>query len=148
MLIRKSIFISLAVLITSLITGCGPVNIVPVAGPGSTPPLPNTEWRLTGIDGEDPLEGAEVTLSFDETTAGGSSGCNSYGGDYIAGADGSLSFGEIVQTLILCTEPEGVMKLEEKYINTLRLADSYRVDNDRLEIMNQSGTTILEYARQ
>jgi heat shock protein HslJ len=149
MLTRKGMLIPLFMMVMLLaVAGCGPINIVPDTGPEETPSLAGTAWVLTRINNRGPVEGAEVTLSFDETTAGGNSGCNSYGGDYTAGTDGSLTIGEIVQTLMLCTEPEGVMELEEEYINTLRLASLYRVANDRLEIMDQAGSIILEYERQ
>lgn len=149
MLKRKGFLMTLAFTVVLLAaTGCGPINIVPDTGPEDTPALSGTEWALARINNQEPLPGAEVTLSFEETTAGGISGCNSYGGDYTAGTDGSLSFGEIVQTLILCMEPEGVMELEEEYINTLRLADSYQVVDGRLQITDQAGNTILEYERQ
>jgi heat shock protein HslJ len=148
MLKRKAVLIPLFIVVMLLATGCESINIVPDTGPEDTASLSGTEWSLTSINNREPLEGAEVTLSFDETTAGGISGCNSYGGDYSADADGSLTVGEIVQTLMLCTEPEGVMELEEEYINTLRMANAYQVVNDRLEIMDQAGNTILEYERQ
>ena len=153
MLKRKDILVPLAAVIILLVmAGCGPINIVPDSGPETTPEevpsLLGTEWVLALINNREPVQGAEVTLSFEENTAGGISGCNSYGGDYTTEAGGSISFSEMVQTLMLCTEPEGVMELEEEYIETLRLAQSYRLVNDRLEIQDQAGNSILEYERQ
>jgi heat shock protein HslJ len=148
MLKRKNVFIPLALVFILSIAGCGPISFVPDTGPQATPPLSGTEWILSRINNQEPVQGAEVTLSFDEANAGGVSGCNSYGGDYTAGTDGSLAFGEIVQTLILCMEPEGVMELEEEYIGSLRQAGSYQIIDDRLEIMNQAGNTILEFERR
>lgn len=145
---RKTILIPLAFALMIVLSGCGPINIVPDTGPDQTPGLSGTEWVLSRINNQDPISEAEVTLSFEDTTAGGNSGCNSYGGDYTTGSDGSLSFGEIVQTLILCMEPEGVMELEEEYINTLRMAASYRVVDDRLEILDGTGSAILEFDRR
>jgi heat shock protein HslJ len=153
MLKRNNIFVPLAIVVLLLLTaGCGPINIVPDTGPEATPEeapsLTGTEWVLVLINNREPVQGAEVTLSFDETTAGGTAACNSYGGDYTTGPGGSISFGEIVQTLMLCTEPDGIMELEEEYIDTLNLAESYRVINDRLEIQDQAGSVILEFERQ
>lgn len=149
MLKRKGILMSLASIIMLLAAaGCGPINIVPGTGQDAPPSLSGTEWVLVRINNREPVTGAEVTLSFEETTAGGVAGCNSYGGDYTSGTDGSLSFGEIVQTLMLCTEPEGVMELEEEYVNSLRLVASYQVTNDRLQLMDQAGNIIFEYERQ
>ena len=150
---RKNVFLPLAIIVLLLAAaGCGPINIVPDTGPEATPEeapsLTGTEWVLRLINNREPLQGAEVTLSFDETTAGGTAACNSYGGDYTTGPGGTITFGEIVQTLMLCTEPDGIMELEEDYINTLNLAESYRVINDRLEILDQAGSVILEFERQ
>jgi heat shock protein HslJ len=153
MLKRINIFVPLAIVVLLLVTaGCGPINIVPDTGPEATPEeapsLTATEWVLVLINSREPVQGAEVSLSFDETTAGGTAACNSYGGDYTTGPGGTISFGEIVQTLMLCTEPDGIMELEEEYIDTLNLAESYRVINDRLEIQDQAGSVILEFERQ
>ena len=150
---RKKRFLPLAIIVLLLAAaGCGPINIVPDTGPEATPEeapsLTGTEWVLGLINNREPLQGAEVTLSFDETTAGGTAACNSYGGDYTTGPGGTITFGEIVQTLMLCTEPDGIMELEEDYINTLNLAESYRVINDRLEILDQAGSVILEFEYQ
>jgi heat shock protein HslJ len=132
--------------------GCGPINMVPDTGPEATPQetpsLTGTEWVLVLINNREPLQGAEVTLSFDETTAGGTAACNSYGGDYTTGPGGTITFGEIVQTLMLCTEPEGIMDLEEEYINMLNQAEAYRVIHDRMELQDQAGKVILEFERQ
>jgi heat shock protein HslJ len=153
MLKRNNILLPLAIVVLLLLTaGCGPINIVPDTGPEATPEeapsLTGTEWVLVLINNREPVQGAEVTLSFDETTAGGTAACNSYGGDYTTSPGGTISFGEIVQTLMLCTEPDGIMELEEEYIDTLNLAESYRVINDRLEIQDQAGSVILEFERQ
>jgi heat shock protein HslJ len=153
MLKRKNIFVPIAIFTLLLAAAaCGPINIVPDTGPEATPEetpsLTGTEWVLVLINNREPLQGAEVTLSFDETTAGGIAACNSYGGDYTTGPGGTISFGEIVQTLMLCTEPDGIMDLEEEYIDALNLAQSYRVINDRMEIQDQAGSVILLFERQ
>jgi heat shock protein HslJ len=150
---RKNVLVPLAIVVLLLVAaGCGPINIVPDTGPEATPEeapsLTGTEWILVLINNREPLQGAEVTLSFDETTAGGTAACNSYGGDYTTGPGGTISFGEIVQTLMLCTEPDGIMDLEEEYINTLNLAESYQVISDRMEVKDQAGYVILEFERQ
>ena len=45
------------------------------------PSLVGTEWLLTSLDGEELLYKTEITLEIDEEEAGGSSGCNFYGGE-------------------------------------------------------------------
>lgn len=152
MLKRNRILVPIAAFVMLLVfSACGPISIVPNTGTKTTPEetlsLSGTEWVLALINNREIVQGAEVTLSFDDSTASGISGCNSYGGGYTTDPGGTIAFDEMVQTLMLCTEPTGVMELEEDYIDTLRLAQSYRVVNDRLEIQDQAGNTILEYER-
>ena len=116
--------------------------------PGDQEPLSGTQWVLVRLNDREPVPGTEVTLSFEETTAGGSTGCNSFGGDYETGPGGSLSFSELTQTLIACEEPEGVMDQESEYLDLLRLAATYRISGDQLEIQNAAGETVLVFDRQ
>ncbi len=52
------------------------------------------------------LPGTEVTLSFHgDTDVRGVGGCNSYGGTYTSALDGTLEFGELIQTEMYCVEP-------------------------------------------
>ena len=46
--------------------------------------------------------GAQVTLTFEDGQASGSAACNSYGGAYEAGDDGSLSFDAFAVTQMAC----------------------------------------------
>ena len=70
--------------------------------------LASTQWRLTsfGLPGAEApvVEGDEVTLEFGpDGRAGGSSGCNSYGGDYRVQND-RVTFGQIVSTKRACAD--------------------------------------------
>ena len=49
--------------------------------------------------------GAQVTLTFEDGQAHGSAACNSYGGAYQAGDDGSLSFDAFAVTQMACDPP-------------------------------------------
>jgi heat shock protein HslJ len=142
MLKIKSVFIPIAVMTLLLaMSGCS-------QGGEQAPPLAGTEWKLVELNGREPLQGTEVTLIFDEKRGGGNSSCNSYGGEYQSGPDGKLEFGEIEQTLMFCMEPEGVMDQETEYSNLLLQAANYRITNERLEIQDGGGNTILKYERQ
>ena len=101
-----------------------PTQETPASPPGDDN-LANTEWTLESfgsMGAETPvLEGTTVTLIFESGgQAGGSGGCNSYGTDYQV-QDNTLIFGEIVSTLMACTE-EGITEQEQRYLTALRSA--------------------------
>jgi len=115
--------------------------------------LVGTQWVLVSLDGESLTEGAEITLNFEKELLGGFMGCNGYGGGpdsgkYIATDDGTLTIQQMAVTVQLCSTPEGIMEQEAAYIEALRSATSYRVVDDRLEIDNAAGETILVFARK
>ncbi|NLX42856.1 MAG: META domain-containing protein, partial [Chloroflexi bacterium] len=110
--------------------------------------LVDTEWVLTAIYGQPPLEGTRITLNLGAEHYGGLAGCNSYGGTYVAASHGALTLGEIAVTAMLCTEPEGVMEQEGAYTQALGQAAGYRVSGDTLEILDAAGEVVLAYSRQ
>jgi heat shock protein HslJ len=143
-------WLALAILLAA-VAGCQRDDLPgtgPEVIPEDPPDLAGTAWSLRLLNDNEPVEGTQVTLIFEATTAGGDTGCNSYGGDYTTGPGGSLEFGELTQTLILCEEPEGVMEQESAYIETLRQAATYQVVADMLEIQNQAGETTLVFEQQ
>ena len=70
--------------------------------------------------------GAVVTLVFEDGQASGRAACNSYGGAYDAGDDGSLSFEGFAVTQMAC-EPE-LMTLESAYLEALGTVTGFAVD--------------------
>lgn len=93
--------------------------------------------------------GTEVTAAFGppDGKVAGSAGCNGYGGDYQL--DGtSLSVSSLVQTLKLCTEPEGIMEQEARFIDLLGSAAECRIENDRLVITDAAGATTLIFVEE
>lgn len=109
--------------------------------------LPEGEWALTSLNGSPPLEGSTVTIQFDENQVSGSAGCNSYGGQFNAGQDGSLTFENVFNTEMACMEPEGVMEQETTYLQTLTQTASFTIADGQLELMNQAGETILVFSQ-
>ena len=112
------------------------------------PALAGTQWILSSMNGNPPLEGSTVTLTFEQENFGGRSGCNTYGGDYSAAQDGKLTLGSAVMTEMACMEPAGVMEQETTFVNTLTQAASYQIDGDQLEVKNADGDTILVFTKQ
>ena len=90
-------------------------------------------WQLASgsVDGQAiPLiAGSPVTLNITGTELGGTSACNSYGGQFAL--DGSsMSIGDLVTTLMMCT-PE-VMDVEIPYTAALPEIDMVAIDGDHL----------------
>jgi heat shock protein HslJ len=121
--IMKNKTFVLAIVLGLLLAACAP---------GATGnELAGTNWQLVSIDGNTQvgaaIGGQDVNLVFDTNGgAGGSSGCNSYGGNYSAGANGSISFSDIVSTLMACTEG-GIMEIEAAFFEALNAADHYAI---------------------
>jgi heat shock protein HslJ len=144
-------------LLAALLAACG-TKATPtppdtaVSGGGTH--LAGTEWMLTSLKGESLIEGTEINLYFEEAFLGGSMTCNGYGGGpdsgkYIVTGDGALTLGEhFAVTVQLCSEPKGIMEQEAAYIETLLSAETYHVVENRLEMSNAAGDTILVFVRK
>jgi len=116
--------------------------------------LAGTSWELASLNGKDLIEGTAITLEFTEIYLGGQMGCNGYGGSpdrgkYFSKSNDTFQLGDpFAVTVQLCTDPEGIMEQEVKYIETLMSAVHYHILDNRLEIANDSGETILTYQRK
>ncbi len=127
------------VALVTMLTACGT--------PDEAVDLEGSEWVLSSVNGETPLQGTQITLAFEDGVAGGFGGCNAYGGQYTRdGAD--LSIDEIASTAQACLEPEGVMEQEAAYMDTLSRVASYQVADGRLELLDDAGEVRLVYTRQ
>ena len=110
------------------------------------PALVGTEWLLTSLDGDELLPKTEITLEIDKEGAGGSSGCNLYGGEVDKMADGSFVWPGAGMTDIGCSG--GVARQETRYQNLLDEVEAYRIEGDRLEMMNGDGQTRLVFEQE
>lgn len=122
------------------------------SGEAPSPSLPGTKWMLTALRGIAPIEGAEITLRFEDEFLTGTMGCNGYGGGHDSGNyvadDGRLEVPRpLAVTVQLCSEPEGIMEQEDAYLDALLSAVSYHVEDDRLEIADADGNTVLVFDR-
>jgi heat shock protein HslJ len=115
------------------------ISLLAVLAACSSTGTPSEELDITGnwqlvsgtVDGQAiPLiDGSPVTLNVTGTEIGGTSACNSYGGQFIL--DGSsISIGDLVTTLMMCT-PD-VMAVETPYTTALPEVDAVAIDGDRL----------------
>ena len=90
----------------------------------------------------------EITAEFvsNEQTVKGSAGCNSYFGGYeLRGSQLSIP-GPIGATEMYCAEPEGVMDQEQEYLALLRLAESWEIDGNELQV--KCGSQILIFGSE
>ena len=112
---------------------------------GQAASLTTKKWMLSGINGNAVnLTKNAPFLNFDANkgTAGGHSGCNSFGGDYeVTGS--SIKFGDMIQTMMACGF-EGRMEVERGFLEGLRNADRYEIRGDRL-IFYQGDREILVF---
>jgi heat shock protein HslJ len=163
--LRGKVVLFWAVILTLILAACAPSGAPPGAGNGPTPTGPaatptgragvenslaNTAWVLVsyGAPGaETPVvAGSTVTLEFDAgDQAGGSAGCNSYGGHYQVDGD-AISFSEMVQTLMAC-EDEQVMEQEAQYLAALETASQFELSGDSLAITYDGGQGVLNFVR-
>jgi len=127
------------VALATVLAACG--------GRDEVPDLEDSEWVLSSLNGGTLLQDTQITLAFKDGLAGGFGGCNAYGGSYTREGD-ALSINEIASTAQACLEPEGVMQQESAYLDALWNVVSYRVADERLELLNESGAVRLVYQRQ
>jgi len=112
------------------------------------PALQGTGWVLDRLRGQPLLPATYIQLSLDRDGFGGFAGCNHYGGEYEAAAQGLLDFAEFAITAMDCPTPEGVVDQEQAYVEALRGARAYRLEGDQLLIQDGNGETILVYRQQ
>ena len=113
-------------------------------------PLVGTDWVLdsysTGRDAiSSVITGTTITAKFtDDSKITGSAGCNHYGGEYLL--DGAnLSVSSLFSTLMYCGEPGGVMEQEARYLGLFDSVAGYRIDGDRLDLLDEVGKVLLSY---
>ncbi len=108
-----------------LLAGCGKAD--PRTDPSR---LEGVEWVLdaasTGSLVDKVPDQSRVDLQFQDGEIRGKAACNSYGGSYEAD-DGSISFGEMMQTAMGCEED--VLALESAYLDALGASTGYQVSD-------------------
>jgi len=103
----------------------------------SSQSLAGTSWELATMDGQFPLTGSSITLSFEDGQMGGSAGCNSYGGSYEVDGD-SIKPGELMSTMMYC-QAEGVMDQEMAYLTFLSKVRTYAIIDRMLYLSQPDG---------
>ncbi len=111
--------------------------------------LTGTEWILESIANESGLEpvqsGVTVTLIFDVNTLGGNGGCNGYGADYTTeGNNISINQENFISTLMYCDYSSPT---EAAYKAALKDVTSYKLSEDKLELLDNEGRTLLVFKK-
>lgn len=143
-------------------------SATPLRTPGAAPtatanvtpasdPLNGTRWALLFLRGKPLLESTRITLAFSGGFVSGSAGCNKYDrlvigddvarGKYKATEEGSLTIPALAITALACPTPDGVMDQEDAYLEALRGVVAYRLVENRLELQDAAGETILVFTR-
>ena len=103
--------------------------------------ISDTEWTLSttvefgrGTLRDTPvMEGAEVTISFDEDGISGTSGCNSYAGPArVDNGSITIDVQSLVHTERVCVGEDGLMEQEDRYLGLLPRVTRYGVFGDEL----------------
>jgi heat shock protein HslJ len=110
--------------------------------------LDSTRWKLQNLENQQVLPGTTITLEFKDGQMKGSAGCNSYGAEYSIQVRNGITFGSIARNLEACIEPEGVMEQEEQYLRALWTITSYRLEEDRLTLLDEHDKALLQYERR
>ena len=136
---KQIALLTLAVAVLLSMGACGGL------GPPAGDPLEGTFWVLRTYGGAGLIPGTEITLTFEEGQVRGSSGCNTYGGSYEVDGD-KITMSDLYMTEMACLDPEGVMDQELEYLELLRDAQAFQVDEGEL-VIEAATDEVLAFAR-
>ena len=108
--------------------------------------LNGTSWTLSYMDGR-PLESEQkITIHFDNDRIHGSDGCNRYSAP-VTVKRGKFSIrGNITTTMMAC--PEFTMQQADAFTSTLKRSVAYRIDGDRLSLLDANGRDLAVFVRK
>jgi heat shock protein HslJ len=102
--------------------------------------LAGTQWVLSTLNGNAPVDGAQVTLNFGEDgRATGSDGCNRFFGPYTIEKD-ALTFGPTAGTLMTC--PPALMAQSRDFARALGATKTFALQGGALVLMDDAGAAL------
>ena len=112
-----------------------------------------SEWLLAEVNGDALIDGTYATLNISGDSYGGYDGCNDFGGikddgTPIAGPDRTFSVPDTARTLQLCGGVDGLMDQADSYVMALREGKTFRLNGDRLEILDEADEVRLVLIRK
>jgi heat shock protein HslJ len=131
----------LIVALALLLSACSESDLTREAHPTT---LVGSAWRVVAVNGRPPVAGSEPTAVFAATDVKGSSGCNSYGGQYAYDpSSGAISFRDLAMTAMACIEP-GRNDFEGIFTPAINQATSASIDPEgRLVLSGPGGEIVL-----
>ena len=94
--------------------------------------LDGTSWQLFAIGKHPPIEGSNITLTFEDGRVSGHSGCNSFGGEYEFKGE-TIEFGMLMSTMMACADP-AMMDQESTFMQMLGQAQRVVLVDGQLQI--------------
>ncbi|HNR43564.1 MAG TPA: META domain-containing protein [Methanofastidiosum sp.] len=133
--------IILLLLFLILFVGCTSQNV---------PNFEGTSWNMDTYLSNighlvSPVSSTKMTLEFKDGRISGSSGCNSFFAKYTVEKN-SMSFGLIGATKMYCSNP-GVMEQEQTYFMRLDSVETYKIEGDKLKLIDGNGKTVLIFSK-
>ncbi|MBI3943352.1 MAG: META domain-containing protein [Chloroflexi bacterium] len=140
------------------VPGVGGDTVAPTASPAVANPstgatgsrLQSTKWTLVAFGAGSTaqvVDGSRSTLEFgNDGKVSGKAGCNGYGGMYTESGN-SLTFREIISTMMACSDPQGIMDQEKAFLDALNGTKAYNIDGNQLHLLDASGKEIMVLQR-
>jgi len=101
-------------------------------------------WVLSTYGGNSVLNETQVTAAFKDGQVSGFAGCNTYSGSYERTTT-ELTIAALNSTQQNCENPTGIMDQENEYLALLVSAATFSIQDQQLNIFNQSGLMVLVF---
>jgi heat shock protein HslJ len=102
------------------------------------------DWIVTSYFSGDAitsvLGGVDMTTTFAALDVTGNTGCNTFSGPYQVEGD-EITIGRLASTMAACPTEE-LQRQETDFLAALRLATTFRVTGNRLDLLRRPGDTI------
>jgi putative lipoprotein len=143
-----SVALALTGSIALSLVGCADMESAPAPGPAVA--LDKTHWRLVEVENLSVPTGAgrrEPHIQFDpeKKRVTGYSGVNIFSGGYDT-TGGGLRMTQMASTRR--AGPPELMELETAFLKALSATRSYRVDGDKLELLDSGGRVLARFEGQ
>ena len=111
--------------------------------------LEDTPWQASGINNGrggvvSGMSTHLATATFTNDKIIGSAGCNNFTATYRI-EDKRITIGPVATTRRHCAEPEGIMQLEQEYLDALTRAHTYILNSSSLELRDDTGSLQVGY---
>lgn len=103
--------------------------------------LSGTSWDVATLDADAVASPGSSWITFDDGTANGSGGCNTFSGDYTQDGD-QLTIGPLATTLVACLDP-AVSEQEGTFLAALDATRSFEMADGRLVLSDGDGAELI-----